>query len=325
LIGLPLLLMAATQSAPPSFSAAVESVYVDAFVTDKKGPVTGLGAADFELRDNEVLQSVELVAVESVPLTTLLVLDTSGSVTGGKLERLQTAGYALLQRTRQADQVALLSFGQEIEVRVPATSDVRRVASSLAGLRAQGGTALYDALFAALMLAPEKGRSMVVLFTDGEDNMSVLGLRDVLRVLARANVVVQVVGIVSVARSASRAARPSSSAGGRDQDAAIGRQLEQTDMAQRQLGEGGPRFEESEQQRRLRLLAESTGGRFWPATAPESLALAFVSIAESMKTRYLLRFEPRGVAREGRHTLAIRLRRRGGSVHCRKTYFVADR
>ncbi len=84
----------------------------------------------------------------------------------------------------------------------------------------------------------------------------------------------------------------------------------------------GAKLPESQHVRVLRRLAESTGGRFWVASAPETLANAFVEIAEAMKTRYVLRFDPQGVAREGRHALAVRLVNRSGAVHHRKAYFV---
>jgi hypothetical protein len=74
--------------------------------------------------------------------------------------------------------------------------------------------------------------------------------------------------------------------------------------------------------RTLRTLAEVTGGRFWPATSPARLAEAFLAILEAMKTRYVLRFEPDPVRREGLHELAVRLVSGKGKVHCRKAYFV---
>jgi hypothetical protein len=74
--------------------------------------------------------------------------------------------------------------------------------------------------------------------------------------------------------------------------------------------------------RTLRQLAEVTGGRFWAASAPDRLAEAFLAILEAMKTRYVLRFEPDRVRREGLHQLEVKLTRRKGRVHCRKAYFV---
>ena len=41
-----------------------------------------------------------------------------------------------------------------------------------------------------------------------------------------------------------------------------------------------------------------------------------------MKTRYVLRFEPDRVRREGLHELEVKLVRGPGKVHCRKAYFV---
>ena len=277
---------------PPTFAVNVESVYLDAFVTDGNRPVIGLTASDFELKDNGVRQPVELVAVESLPLTTFLVLDASGSVDGDKLVQLQAAGRALLGGLRAGDEAALVTFDQEVEVRVPPTSDRKRLERAVGGILPGGATALYDALYAGTLLASGRGRSLLVLFTDGEDNLSWLGAVEVRRVLLESNVLVQAVGIVP--------------------------------EEERRLVPGpNPRPPpEAPHVRTLRELAEVTGGRFWPAASPARLAGAFLAILEAMKTRYVLRFEPDPVRREGLHELAVKLVRRKGKVHCRKAYFV---
>jgi VWFA-related protein len=316
---------AAAQPPPPTFSASVESVYIDVFVRDKDGPVSGLVAADFQLLDNAVPQAVELVAVQSLPLTTLLVLDTSDSVAGQKLAQLQEAGHALLRRARPGDETALIAFGHEIRVRVSPTSNVALIDRALDSLRPAGSTAVYDALYAARMLAPERSRSTIVLFTDGEDNMSVLDIADVLRVLERSDVMVHAVGLAQQGsnRPGSSGLGPLRPAGGADADSPISRQVSQGGGF---FGGGRPPSggskPESEHVRTLRRLAESTGGRFWTAAAPEALASSFEAIADAMRTRYVLRFEPQGVKREGRHVLGVTLKRRTGTVHCRRTYFV---
>jgi VWFA-related protein len=284
---------AASAQAPPpqTFNVGVEGVYVDVFVTDGNRPVVGLTAADFELKDNGARQPLELVAVESLPMTTFLVLDTSGSVAGEKLARLQAAARALLGGLRPGDEAALVTFDQEIRLRVPPTSDRARLDRGVGGLLPGGATALHDALYAGTLLASGRGRSLLVLFTDGEDNLSWLGADEVRRVLIESNVLVQAVGIVP---------------------------KEETRYAP------GPRPRppsETPHARTLRQLAEATGGRFWAASAPDRLADAFLAILEAMKTRYVLRFEPDRVRREGRHELEVKLVRRKGKVHCRKAYF----
>lgn len=59
---LALLMIPAPPSAPqaPTFSATLEAVRVDVLVTDSGRLVRGLGPADFEVRDNGVLQRVDL-------------------------------------------------------------------------------------------------------------------------------------------------------------------------------------------------------------------------------------------------------------------------
>jgi VWFA-related protein len=289
------LLLAASASAqapPPTFGVDVEGVYVDVFVTEGNRPVVGLAAADFDLRDNGVRRPVELVAVESVRMSTFFVLDTSGSVAGEKLARLQAAARALLGGLRPDDEASLVTFDQEIRLRVPPTSDRPRLERGVASILPGGATALHDALYAGAMLASGRGRSLLVLFTDGEDNLSWLGAVEVRRVLLESNVLVQAVGIVP--------------------------------EEERRLVPGpNPRPPpEAPHVRTLRDLAEVTGGRFWPAASPARLAGAFLAILEAMKTRYILRFEPDPVRREGLHELTVKLVRRKGKVHCRKAYFV---
>ena len=287
------LLAGAAAQSPPTFGVGVEAVYVDVFVTDRKGPVTGLTAADFTLREDGIVRSVELVGVDELPLTTLLTLDTSDSVAGEKLASLKAAGRALLGRVR-GDEVGLLTFGHEIRLLVPPTRDVAVVDRELSAIRTAGATALYDAVYAAAMLAPPRGRSLLVLFTDGEDNLSWLQFEELGRVLASLDVVLQAVGIVTEDRPSALSLDLTSSEKIPDEPAHV---------------------------TRLRQLAEATGGRFWAARAPARLGDAFAALLDAMKTRYVLRFEPDAARRPGLHELEVKLTRRGGTVHCRRSYF----
>jgi len=281
------------QAPPPTFTVDVEAVYVDVFVTEANRPVAGLSEADFELRDNGVRQRVELVAVESLPLTTFLVLDGSGSVRGEKLVQLQAAARALLAGLRPGDEASLVTFDQEIRVRVPPTTDRAQLERGVAGILPGGATALFDSVYAGVMLASTRGRCLLVVFTDGEDNLSWLDAAQVRRVLEESNVLVQAVGVVSASEATAPSYRSSRQPPG-----------------------------EPPHVRVLRQLAEVTGGEFWPAASPDKLAEAFLAILDAMKTRYVLRFQPARVRREGLHQLEVKLTRRKGKVHCRKAYFV---
>jgi VWFA-related protein len=266
----------------PVFRAEVASTYVDVFVSRGGQAARGLRASDFALQDNGVPQEIELVSAESRPVQAVLVFDQSSSVVGDRLRALRAAGAAFLDGLRPADEAALVAFSEEIAwLRAP-TTDKAAVRAALDALQPGGATAAYDALFAALALSDPRGRSLVVLFTDGDDNMSVLDAHQLKTAADRANALVHVVGL--------RDARLSSTS------------------------------VESAQGRALRLLAEDSGGRFWTAESPDRLRDAFAAIAASMGERYVLRYEPRGVAREGWHALTVRSAR--GTVQARRGYWV---
>ena len=177
---------------------------------------------------------------------------------------------------------------------MPPTSDRRASSARVSGIRPGGATALFDALYAGTLLASGRGRSLLVLFTDGEDNLSWLDAAQVRRVLLESNVLVQAVGIVPARRSdrayPERLAAAAAGAAARAHAPAARR------------GHGRPVL-----------------GRH---PRPSGSRDAFLAILEAMKTRYVLRFEPDRVRREGLHELDVRLVRRKGKVHCRKAYFV---
>jgi VWFA-related protein len=271
----------------------VEAVYVDAFVTRDGRPVTGLRAANFDLRDEGEPRPIELVAVEDLPLSAFLVFDTSGSVEGPRLSALRQAGEAFLAGLRDEDEVGLLSFSHELRLLQPLSPDRAALRGALRALRAEGGTALWDALHAALTLLPRDRRGLVVVFSDGEDNMSVLSERQLGTEVERSNALVHAVGVTAapeLPRTAARGFRP-------------------------------PAPIEPENVRALRQTAEATGGRLWTADSPARLTAAFAAIAAAMNTRYVLRFEPGPRARPGWHRLELDLKGAKGEVRARKGYY----
>src|SRR5215471_17354195 len=64
----------------PTFRAFTDVVSVDVSVKNGRVPVGGLTPADFELRDNGVVQAIDAVSIETVPIDVTLIVDLSGSV-----------------------------------------------------------------------------------------------------------------------------------------------------------------------------------------------------------------------------------------------------
>ncbi|MFQ5792752.1 MAG: VWA domain-containing protein, partial [Acidobacteriota bacterium] len=180
------------------FKVEVRSVYVDVFVTRGGKPVTGLTVEDFEVLDNGVRQKIDLVNVNTVPLSALLVLDTSGSVHGKKLQHLVAAAHAFVDGLEAKDDAGLLTLTQFLSLRKGLDRDLAGLHRALDGPMGIGPTALNDALFAGLKLLEDvSGRPMLLVFTDGVDNASWLSESDLFAVSRASEAVIYAVGVQS--------------------------------------------------------------------------------------------------------------------------------
>jgi Ca-activated chloride channel family protein len=184
--------LAATAAAQsPTFSARREAVRVDALVTAAGKPVKGLRPGDFEVRDNGVLQEVELATFEELPLNVILAFDMSASVAGERLAHLQNAGKAVLDALKRDDRSALVTFGYAVTERAPLSSDPSGARRALDESEGAGNTALIDGVYASVLLGEaDAGRSLVIVFSDGLDTSSWLTRSMLLETTKRSEVVV---------------------------------------------------------------------------------------------------------------------------------------
>jgi len=184
--------LASAQS--PLFSSRVEGVRVDVLATQNGRPIPGLGPADFEVRDNGVVQAIDLVNVGDVPVNAVLTLDVSDSVSGPRLAALQRAGNALLDGLMRDDFAALVTFNQMVVRQVPLTRQVEPVREALSQARGVGDTALVDASLGAMLLSDtDAGRTLIVVFSDGVDTASVTRPELVVETAKRVNAIVYAV------------------------------------------------------------------------------------------------------------------------------------
>jgi len=283
------------------FRTGVELVTLDVLVTNRGRPVRGLAAADFDVRDNGVRQTVRVLSAETSPMSLLLVLDVSASVRGTKLEKLVEAAATALDRLTPDDTAGLIAFAHEIRLAVAPTSDFRRVRAALDGMNASGATALSDAIHVAATLAQAGSRrTLLVVFSDGLDNVSWLPQLSVLETLRRTEVVAYFVAPTSDVASA-----PMQRFSGRGATVTV---------------EAGAFWEREETF--LAAAARLTGGRVLTATADDRLRSVFQTIMDQFRARYLLTYSPTGVERTGWHGVTVRLRGVRGEVTARPGYWV---
>ena len=175
----------------PTFSSKLEAVRVDVLVTDRGKVVPGLRATDFEVRDNGVPQTIDLVSFQDLSLNVILALDVSASVSGERLQHLQGAGQTLLSRLSPDDRSALITIGHSIHLREALTGETERVRQALAVVKPVGDTALVDGTYTAMTMDPQNGgRNLLLVFSDGIDTASFLTPERVLESARRADVVV---------------------------------------------------------------------------------------------------------------------------------------
>ena len=183
--------MPAGEGQNPTFSSRVEAVRVDVLVTEDGKPVRGLRAADFEVFDNGVRQTVDLVSFEQLPLNVVFTFDLSASIVGERLDNLREASRTVLDGLRAGDQAALVMFNSTVTVGPALTSRAGLVQAAIDEAEPTGETSLVDASFAGMMVAEaDAGRGLVMVFSDGRDTASWLRPEAVVDVAKRCDAVV---------------------------------------------------------------------------------------------------------------------------------------
>jgi VWFA-related protein len=219
--------VAAQQTPSARFRSGVDVVEVDVSVMQDGAPVPHLTAANFSLTDNGVPQEVSSVMLDTLPLSVLLLLDTSVSVAGQKLTHLVEAGRMLVHSLHGGDRAALMTFSHDVIVRVPLTADIPKIEAALGRLDTHGATSLHDAVHLALQLRPlDNSRPVLLLFTDGRDTASWLSGDEVVEEARRVGIVVHAIEMHESLRVSPLLNRLTRAAGGRTWSASSSRELQ---------------------------------------------------------------------------------------------------
>lgn len=113
--------------------------------------------------------------VEAPPVALALVIDTSGSMGGSKIEDAKRSALAMLRQMRPQDRIAIINFSEDAHVVVPLStvgSATHEAELRIAELRPGGSTNIAKAIAVAasqLDGLSRGGARRVVLVTDGRD------------------------------------------------------------------------------------------------------------------------------------------------------------
>lgn len=153
----------------------VRLVEVYATVLDHKGKyVDGLKQGDFKVLEDGKPQRISTFESNTDALSCAILLDTTGSMREA-LPRVKNSVVRLIDELGPEDAIAIFTFNDHLTVRQDFTTDKEAAKRAVLRTRAEGSTALFDALSeASEELAKRRGKKAFIFFTDGNDNASLL-------------------------------------------------------------------------------------------------------------------------------------------------------
>jgi len=281
------------QQQPPSSSQKIrvstESVPVYVTVTDTdKRLVPDLVLDDFEVLDNLKPQVINVFENKPVPITVVVMIDTSGSMTAA-LDLVKDGAEQFLLRLLPDDRAQVGEFSDKIKFHPGSYIESRDRLIYLLKHELDFGypTRLYDAVDESLArLEPEGSRKVVLVFTDGDDTASKLGVGKVMDRAREKDIMVYAIGLVNEFFNGQQRVRTSPDKG-------------------------------------LKKLAEDTGGGYFELKRTADLGTTFTRVAQELHSQYVLGFSPETL--DGKvHKLEVRVKKSGMTARARKTYVAAS-
>lgn len=167
--------LSAAQDSLATIKVNVRLVEVYATVLDHKGKyVDGLRSEDFRILEDGQPQKISIFESNADSLSCAILLDTTGSMREA-LPRVKNSVVKLIDELGPEDSVAIFTFDDHLTIRQDFTTDKDAAKRAVLRTRAEGSTALFDAISEASdELAKRRGKKAFIVFTDGDDNSSLL-------------------------------------------------------------------------------------------------------------------------------------------------------
>ena len=278
-----------TSAQQPTFRAGTQVVSLFATVTDaQKRLVPDLVQSDFEVFDNDKPQNLVFFQNEVQPISVVVMLDTSGSMTM-TLDLLRAAAEQFVLRLLPADKARIGAFNDKIQFMGRSfMNDRDQLVTDIKNIDYGNGTRLWDALAASLEeLKGIDGRKVILVFTDGDDTESKnASLGKVIERARLGEVMIYAIGLESRYFDGQRMVRSRPDSG-------------------------------------LRKIADETGGGYFELTKTAELAPTFTRVAQELHSQYVIGFTPMSL--DGKvHKLAVRMKQPGMTARARRSYVAAS-
>lgn len=134
-------------------------------------------------------------STDEVKRTTVLAIDTSNSMKGGRIAEAKTAALTYLDTVPDNVEVGIVTFDNDVVVRQQPSLDRDASRAVINGLGLKQNTALYEGVKTAITTAgPDEGQRQVLVLSDGQDNTKA-ELQPVLDAIKASKVKVDVVAL----------------------------------------------------------------------------------------------------------------------------------
>ena len=242
------------------------TVYISA--TNAAGEPVGIDPATIQIYESgQLMTPINVqgggvqVGAEPIPVTTMLVIDISGSMDkNDKISAAKNAARAYVNQMRPGDQAGLIAYDTNVYVVQPITSDMAVLTGAIDGLQTGSDTAMYDALIEAeKALEGVSGRKAIIVLSDGLDNQSQSTADDVISGVSQSGITISAIG----------------------------------------FGDAGTTGQTGLDEAALQSLADGTGGAYGFATAPEALKSLYEQQGRALQSEYQFTYVSPSTLRDG--------------------------
>ena len=237
-------------------------------------PLTNLGVNDFDVFIDGARVKIDEVFKSETPVRLALLFDNSSSVTTARDFEVKAAVKFFRDVIRpKKDLASLFSVAGTTVLEQELTKSVKSLVRSIRNLPPpKGATALNDGIVkAANYLNEHAGRRVIVIVSDGQDTLSDIPFDKMVELVQKDNVQVYIVhtnDFENLIRTGSRT--------------------------------GSANLRALAAERRMKSLAEQTGGAVYSPIDEQELEQAFRQISAELSSQYILGYYPENKVRDGK-------------------------